>query len=116
MTQPTSSERIVLTIAPESVQLAPGGQVSVVLAVGNQGPVVDQFALLVEGLDPAWFTVNSSMVNLVPGAAGTLGVDIHLPDGHDALAGTHEVALRVLSREAPNAPAVAYMTLDVMAL
>jgi hypothetical protein len=116
MTQPIISERIGLTVAPENVQLVPGGQVSIVLAVVNQGPVVDQFGLLVEGLDPAWYTVNTSSVNLVPGAAGTLGVDVHLPDGHDALAGTHEVALRVLSREAPNSPATVFVTLDILAL
>jgi hypothetical protein len=88
----------------------------VVLAVVNQGPVVDQFGLLVEGLDPAWYTVKTASVNLVPGAAGMLELDIHLPDGHDALAGTHEVTLRVLSREAPTAPAVVYVTIDVIAL
>ena len=53
MTQPTISERIGLTVAPESLQLAPGGHVSIILIVVNQGSVVDQFGLLVEGIDRA---------------------------------------------------------------
>jgi hypothetical protein len=116
MTQPTTSQRIGLTVAPESVQLAPGGHVSIILIVVNQGSVVDQFGLLVEGIDPTWFTVRTGMVNLLPGAAGQLDVDLHLPDGVEALAGRHEVLLRVISHEAPGESAAIPAILDVLAL
>jgi hypothetical protein len=116
MMQPITSGRVGLAVAPEAVQLAPGSQMTIVLTVTNQGTIVDQFGLVVEGLDPTWFTVREGMVNLFPGAVGLLEIDIHLPEGTDAVAGTHQVTLRVLSREAPDEPATVVLPIDVLAI
>ena len=72
MMQPITSGRVGLAVAPDSVQLAPGSQITIVLTVTNQGPVVDQFGLVVEGLDPTWFTVRVGLVNLFPSGVGTM--------------------------------------------
>jgi hypothetical protein len=116
MMQPITSGRVGLAVAPDSVQLAPGSQITIVLTVTNQGPVVDQFGLVVEGLDPTWFTVREGLVNLFPGGVGTMAIDLHLPDGPDAVAGTHLVTLQVLSREAPDSPASVVLPIDVLAI
>jgi hypothetical protein len=116
MMQPTISGRIGLTVAPDSVQLAPGSQITIVLAVTNQGSIVDQFGLVVEGLDPTWFTVREGLVNLFPSAVGRLEIDIHLPDGMDAVAGVHQATLKVLSREAPELSASVILPIEILAV
>jgi hypothetical protein len=114
--QLSTSERIALTVAPDSIQLAPGSQVTVVISATNQGSVVDQFGLMVDGLDPTWFTIRQGLLNLFPSATGTFELDIHLPDGPDAVAGVHQAILRVISREAPDASASVALTIDVIAI
>jgi hypothetical protein len=116
MTQLTTSERIGLTAAPDAVQLAPGSQITIVLSVTNAGSIVDQFGLMVEGLDPTWFSVREGMVNLFPGAMGTLQLDIHLPDGPEAVAGTHAAILRVISHEVPSDAATVTVPINILAI
>jgi hypothetical protein len=116
MIQSTTSERIGLTVVPDSVQLVPGSQVTIVVAVTNAGTVVDQFGLVVEGLDPTWFSVRTGIVNLFPGASASLELDIHLPDSPDTVAGTHAATLKIVSHEAPDAPASVVLPIEVLAI
>jgi hypothetical protein len=116
MTQSTVSDRIGLVVSPDSVQLAPGSKITIVLAVSNTGPVVDQFGLVVEGLDAAWYTVREGLINLYPEAVGRLELDIHLPDGPDAVAGVHTATLRVLSREAPAESVSVDLPIEILAI
>ena len=114
--QSTTSEPIGLTVAPETIQLAPGSRFPVVLTVTNNAAIVDQFGLSVEGLEPAWFDVRQGLVSLLPGAVGILEVDVHLPEGPEALAGRHQVTLRVASREVPSVQASIDLWLEVLAV
>jgi hypothetical protein len=116
MTQSTVSDRIGLIVSPDSVQLAPSSKITIVLTVTNTGPVVDQFGLVVEGLDSAWYTVREGLINLYPGAVGRLELDIHLPDGPDAVAGVHTAVLKVLSREAPTASVSVDLPIEILAI
>jgi len=77
---------------------------------------VDQLGLLVEGVDPSWFRITAGTVNLLPDAIGRLEVEIRLPDGNETVAGTYDVVLRVVSREAPAESAVAHLALEILAL
>jgi hypothetical protein len=116
MTQSTVSDRIGLVVSPDSVQLAPGSKITIVLTVTNTGPVVDQFGLVVDGLDSSWYDVREGLLNLYPGAVGRLEVDIHLPDGPDAVAGLHTATFRVLSREAPSASTSFDVPIEILSI
>ena len=116
MTQSTVSDRIGLVLSPDSVQLAPSSKITIVLTVTNTGPVVDQFGLVVDGLDAAWYTVREGLINLYPGAVGRLELDLHLPEGLDAVAGVHTATLKVLSREAPAESVSVDLPIDIVAI
>ena len=79
MTQSLTSPDIGLIVAPARVQLVPGGRSTVVLLVTNNSVVVDQFSLVVDGLEPTWFTVRQGVVNVFPSSQDRLELEIHLP-------------------------------------
>jgi hypothetical protein len=116
MAQVLNSERVGLTVTPDRLQLAPGGRASIALQVTNLGPIVDQFALTVEGLDPSWFTIGTAEVNLFPSAAGSLDLEIHLPEDKAVVAGTQMVRLTVASRAEPAHASVFELPLEVQAV
>jgi hypothetical protein len=114
MRPPTTSERIGVTLVPERLELLPGGQASVVLIVVNRGQVVDEFSLVVEDLDPAWFTVRVGTATLFPEADDRLELDIHLPDDRAIPAGRHVVHLKVRSRATPDVLAALDLPLEIL--
>ena len=114
MTQSLTSPDIGLIVAPARVQLVPGGRSTVVLLVTNNSVVVDQFSLVVDGLEPTWFTVRQGVVNVFPSSQDRLELEIHLPN--NAAAGTYDVRLKVPGRAAPDSPAVAHLPVEVLAL
>jgi hypothetical protein len=116
MAQVLSSERVGLTVTPDRLQLAPGGRAPIALQVTNLGPIVDQFALTVEGLDPSWFTIGTGEVNLFPSAADSLDLEIHLPEDQTVVAGTSMVRLTVTSRAEPAHASVFELPLEVQAV
>lgn len=133
----STGERIGLTVAPDRLALAPGGKADFTLVVTNQGQVVDTFDLVVEGIDPSWYTLTTASVSLFPGATDTLGLSVHLPEspavaphaasasvsstdsaspnGAVAAAGEHQMHLRVVSRDDASA-AAADVVLEVLAV
>jgi len=134
----STGERIGLTVAPDRLALAPGGKADFTLIVTNQGQVVDTFDLVVEGVDPSWYTLTTASVSLFPGATDTLGLTVHLPEtpagpppaasagaassagpaapnGAVAAAGEHRMHLRVVSRDDASA-ATADVVVEVLAV
>ncbi len=70
--------------AAVSVSVLPGTAVTVLATVRNQGTIVDQFDLRVEGLPDAWWSLSAETVYLNPwGSAGdceqTVQVHLHPP-------------------------------------
>jgi len=111
--QQTTSDRIGLVLTPQQLVLGPDSRADVVLDVVNHGSVVDQFTLLVEGLDVRWYEIGAGTVNLLPDAAGQLRLQVHYPAGEEVLAGVHPLTLRVISREDPAVQSLAVLTIEV---
>src|SRR5438067_1555816 len=110
----TVSERVGLTVTPERLQLPPGGWMQITVALTNLEAVVDQFELQVEGAEASWFIMPVATLSLFPGAAGTLAVDIQVPEQPAPAAGEHQIPLQVVARdEAGNATRVAVVDLAV---
>ena len=84
------------------------------LIVVNRGPVVDEFSLIVEDVDPAWFTVRVGTATLFPGADERLELDIHLPDDRTIPAGHHLLHLKVRSRATPVELASVDLPLEIL--
>jgi hypothetical protein len=109
-----TSDRIEVTVTPDTLQVAPGGRGLVVLAVTNRGRVVDQFDLRVEGIDPSWCTIVEHELSLFPDAGGTLSFEIHPPEIPAPAAGSHVFQAVVASRDDPTSATVVRLTLDVL--
>jgi hypothetical protein len=99
---------------PPEIEVAPGGAANTATVyVRNMGSDVDQFSIEVAGLDPSWFTAETTAVALFPGDAMPLAVTIHPPPGA-AQPGRYPFGIIARSQTDPNIGAQANGTLAVM--
>ncbi len=87
--------------------------VTATFVVRNRASVVDQYALAVEGLEPAWWEITPPTVSLFPGEQATVTLAVHLPPG--AVAGNYAATLRAVSADDPARIATAPFSLSVVA-
>jgi beta-lactam-binding protein with PASTA domain len=76
---------------PIEVQVDPGGRVTILALIRNQGAIVDNYDLAVNGLPEGWWTVTPPTAYLVPyGAGGTyeqeIQIQLHPPRTPEAVA------------------------------
>jgi hypothetical protein len=125
--EPTEAVRVTLS-APDdpgaelgapSVRVEAGGSVRLTGTVFNQSGIVDSFHLRVAGLDPAWWTIAPSTVNLVPFGSSEgspdqqVEVHIHPPRTFEAEARRWDIALVARSRAHDSDAAKAGATLTI---
>ena len=125
--EPTEAVRVTLAapddrgaeLGPPSVRVEAGGSVRLTGTVFNQSGIVDTFHLRIAGLDPAWWTVAPSSVNLVPfgSAEGApdqqVEIHIHPPRTFEAEARAWDIALVARARAHDSDAAMAAATLTV---
>jgi hypothetical protein len=109
-------DRVDVSVSPDSVTLEPGGHAEVTISLTNQGTVVDEFQLTVEGADPAWITLRTPSVRLLPGAHGLLAFAVDIPDHGDVVANTYPLRLRLGSSVVPQDPTLIDLPLQVAAV
>lgn len=108
-------DQIGLELAPSALFAAPGGPAATAtITILNQRPVVEQIALQIEGLDPAWPRLSEHAVNLFPGEQVQVRLDIQAPAG--APGGRYPFTVRASSRQDPFIQASAGGTLEVAAV
>jgi hypothetical protein len=125
--EPTEAVRVTLSapddpgaeLGPPSVRAEAGGSVRLTGTVFNQSGVVDSFHLRIAGLDPSWWTVAPSTVNLVPFGSSEgvpdqqVEVHIHPPRTFEAEARAWDIALVARSRARDSDAAMADGTLTI---
>jgi hypothetical protein len=105
------ADAVALALAQGKFALAAGGTATTTATVRNQGTIVDQYRVTVEGLDAAWWDVVPAAVSLFPGDEATVTLNLHPPAG--ALAGDHPWQLRAASVDDPARAASCPGTLTV---
>ena len=110
------SERIGVVVTPDRVELPPGSQLDVAVLVTNQGAVVDEFGVQVQGIDPTWVFARVPTLSLFPGSVGTLELQINIPSGPAARAGRYEISFTVTSRSDPRESTAGEMALQIISV
>ncbi|HLB12469.1 MAG TPA: hypothetical protein VJO15_05875 [Dehalococcoidia bacterium] len=96
------SDRIRVSLTPPTVEAEAGGRpVEVTVAVQNSGPVVDQYTLELEGLDPQWYSLPVSSVSLFPQDSSQITLSLHPPRRSATRAGGYPYVVRARSRADP---------------
>ena len=60
------SDKIQVTVAPESLVTTAGETVETTATLHNLGQTIDQLTISIEGLDTSWYTLPVSSVALFP--------------------------------------------------
>jgi hypothetical protein len=97
---PASHVQSVL-LEPETLTVDTGQQAMGRLRILNQGVQVDHFAVSVEGLPLAWYTLPKEPLRLTPGEEGLVPLSFHPPHEPQSTAGSHPFTLCVASQADP---------------
>jgi len=95
------SANIGLSLSSTKLEVAPGESVEAIVTIRNQGQIVDQFGIRIQGLDPAWWTLSTPSVPLFPGDQGEAKLTIHPPKEAEAKAGSYSFQVRAVSQASP---------------
>jgi hypothetical protein len=98
---------------PSVLALVPGETLSCDLRVRNSGTRVDRFTFEVLGGASAWTAVSPSSLSLLPGAEGTVTIQIQAPRAPSTLAGTVPFGLRGISDVDPEDTAIERTDLEI---
>ncbi len=82
--------QIGVLVQPTNVEVMPGSHTALQVEVINQGNLVDHLRVRVTEIPSAWVTISQPEVPLMPGARGTLNIDIHPPQDSSAKAGSYK--------------------------
>src|SRR2546428_9742683 len=94
------------TLEAPALAVEPGAEASVKLRVRNTGQVVDPFAFQVLGDPGGWSAGDPPPLSLFPGAEEVTTIRFRPPRASSVPAGEVPFAVRVVSREDPDAAAV----------
>jgi hypothetical protein len=94
------------SLASRQLSVTPGGSTDASVQVRNNGTLVDQFTVDVVGDAKDWTEIEPRIINLMPGAEGTVRVKFAPPRTSAVPAGFVPFGVRVLSREEPQGSVV----------
>jgi hypothetical protein len=97
---------VAAALSDRTLTVQPGSEVTCEVQVRNTGEVVDQFTVDVVGDAQPWSRVEPGIINLLPGGEATARVIFAPPRSSEVLAGTVDIAIRVMSREDPEGSTV----------
>ena len=86
---------LVAEASPDEIEVLPGKQQVIQLAVLNQGQNAEEFRLQVDRLPPEWVTVPNGTVTLQPGDQATMPILIHPPLSRDIIPGKMRYLLTI---------------------
>lgn len=93
--------RMRTTAWPDTVEVSPGTNGFISVAITNTSAVIDAYRVQVFGLDPSWITIEPARLSLFPGGTDNVGISIRLPADYPA---SHRMlAINVVSDDDPGA-------------
>src|SRR5690606_32361013 len=104
---------IVVTLDPARVRVVPGRRTTLNVELSNEGTLVDQFRVALEGLPSHWFAIPQPAIQLMPGASGRLTVVLQPPRQSDAAAGSYPFRVIAESMASPGERAVVHSRFDL---
>lgn len=96
---------------PETIEVSPGNDGFVSIAVTNTSSVIDAYEVQVFGLDPDWVVVEPARLSLFPGETANVNITVRLPEDYPASQRT--LSVNVTSDDQPTSFALTQVALDI---
>ncbi len=97
----------------DQINVEPGKTTMVMLTVNNQGPLVDHYNIIVQGIPANWMPAPVPVLQLMPGAQQLVNITISPPRSSKSRAGDYPVVIRITSRDVPDRSSEAKVTITV---
>jgi hypothetical protein len=96
---------------PETIEVSPGADGIVSVAITNTSNVIDAYRVQVFGLDPEWVEVVPAKLSLFPGESASVDIHVRLPDDYPS--SQRMLAVNVTSQDQPGSFSLTQVALDV---
>ncbi len=96
---------------PEIVEVSPGADGLVSVAITNTSSVIDAYRVQVFGLDPEWVEVVPPRLSLFPGETSNVDIHVRLPEDYPA--SQRMLTVNVTSDDQPGSFSLTQVALDV---
>ncbi|MDO8671435.1 MAG: hypothetical protein Q7O66_08405, partial [Dehalococcoidia bacterium] len=98
----SQSDLIALTIEPGLLVATAGGDpVQATITMENRSRIVDRYQMALDGLDPTWYDLSISVVELLPGEKAQIQLAFHPTADFAAQAGAHPYVIKASSKSNP---------------
>lgn len=109
----SSDGGVVIFLETLHLSVAPGGSVTTSIILVNQGTVVEQGRLMVEGIPAEWVSGLTPLIRLLPGTQQAVRVVIRPPRSPQSRAGSHPLTFRLVGQTASDQVTEAQGTLNI---
>jgi hypothetical protein len=96
---------------PEIVEVSPGTDGLVSVAITNTSSVIDAYSVQVFGLDPEWVEITPARLSLFPGETSNVDIHVRLPEDYPS--SQRMLAVNVTSDDQPGSFSLTQVSLDV---
>lgn len=96
--QTRDENRLRVAIREEQIGVAPANEVSIQIAVINDGPTEDDVNILIKGLPTEWTSIDLPVVHLEPGMTRQVIVTVQPPPVPESRVGQYPVEIHAVSR------------------
>lgn len=110
------SDKIRVTVTPESLVTMAGETVEASATLHNLGQTIDQLTVSIEGLDASWYTLPVSSVALFPNDKDNLKIILCPPKTIETKAGSYPFRIKVTSQADSTETATVDLNIEIKAL
>lgn len=109
------SDRILAIMTPNALQISAGSEaIEATIEIQNVGTIVDKFLFEIEGLAPAWYSLSTSSVALMPHAKEQVQIFLHPPKTKGVTAENYIFALTLRSQSIPEDSTTIIAQLEIL--
>ena len=110
------SNKIQVTVTPESLITTAGEPVETIVTMQNVGQTIDQFTVSIEGLDANWYTFPVSSVALFPNDKDNLKIILCPPKTAETKTDSYPFRIKVASQADTKETATVELNIEIQAL
>ncbi len=99
--QNPASSPVTLSLSPQQLDIPTNQAADFVATVRNASDAVDQYAIEIDGIPSAWYTLDLQSLTLFPGDSMEIKVHVRVPEDNGAIAGAYPFTISAHSRTNP---------------
>src|SRR3972149_4137557 len=110
------ASKLSMVLSSSLLRVEAGGTATITITLRNLAFEIEQYVIVVEGIDPFWYQASAHSVALAPQSESEIQLSLHPPRSGDVRVGPYPFAVKAISRTNPDEMTAVEAVLQVEAL